>query len=131
MLENNIEARREMHSFYKEIFEDVSNVNLFEVVDENYFSNYWLSTILVEPDLKRKINRESLRLAFEKANIECRPLWKPMHLQPIFAPYPYYGNRVAEELFEKGLCLPSGSNLTEEDKNRIEEVIQNFFNIKK
>jgi len=131
MLENNIEARREMHSFYKEIFEGVSNVNLFEVVNENYFSNYWLSIILVEPDLERKINRENLRLAFEIANIECRPLWKPMHLQPIFAQYPYYGNTVAEELFEKGLCLPSGSNLTKEDKNRIEEVIQNFFNTKK
>ena len=128
MLHHNITSRRETHSFYKEIFKEINAVKLFEVINEDYFSNYWLSTILIEPDLEKKINRENLRLAFEKANIECRPLWKPMHLQPVFANYPYYGNKIAEALFEKGLCLPSGSNLTKEDKNRIEEVIQNFFN---
>ena len=71
-------------------------------------------------------DREILRLAFEEANIECRPLWKPMHLQPIFEKYSYYGNKVAEDLFENGLCLPSGSNLTEEDKARIAEVVHQF-----
>jgi dTDP-4-amino-4,6-dideoxygalactose transaminase len=64
---------------------------------------------------------------FEKQNIETRPVWKPMHLQPVFEGYPYYGNKVAEDLFEKGLCLPSGSNLSVEDKNRIKEVIFKFF----
>jgi len=128
MLDQNVSARRKMHSFYKEIFKKIENVSLFESINEDYFSNYWLSTILIEPNLNKNIDRESLRLAFEKANIECRPLWKPMHLQPIFEKYSYYGNKVAEELFQKGLCLPSGSNLTEEDKNRVEEVIQNFFN---
>ena len=127
MLDHNVTARRKMHFFYKEIFKKIENVILFESVNEDYFSNYWLSTILIEPNLNKNIDRESLRLAFEKANIECRPLWKPMHLQPIFEKYPYYGDKVAEELFLKGLCLPSGSNLTEEDKNKIKEVIQNFF----
>lgn len=128
MLHHNIKSRRETHSFYKEIFKEINAVKLFEVINEDYFSNYWLSTVLIEPELEKKINRENLRLAFEKANIECRPLWKPMHLQPVFENYPYYGNKIAEELFEKGLCLPSGSNLTKEDKNRIKEVIENFFN---
>lgn len=128
MLDYNIGARREMNSFYKEMFKEINNVTLFEVIDEDYFSNYWLSTIWIEPNVDKNISAENLRLAFENANIECRPLWKPMHLQPIFMKYPYYGNKVSQELFEKGLCLPSGSNLTEEDKNRIGEVIHNFFN---
>lgn len=126
ILDKNVASRRKTHVFYKEIFQNIDDVILFEVRNENYFSNYWLSTILVEPYENR--TRESLRLAFEEANIESRPLWKPMHLQPIFEKYPYYGNKIAENLFVKGLCLPSGSNLTKEDKNRIEEVIKIFFN---
>jgi dTDP-4-amino-4,6-dideoxygalactose transaminase len=127
VLDDNVAARREMHFFYRRIFESIVDVTLFEVINESYFSNYWLNTILVEPNIEKKLTRENLRLAFENKNIECRPLWKPMHLQPIFCGYPYYGNRVAEDLFEKGLCLPSGSNLTVEDKNRIKEVVSAFF----
>jgi dTDP-4-amino-4,6-dideoxygalactose transaminase len=127
ILQNNVNSRREIHSFYKEIFNSIEAVNLFEVSNDDYFSNYWLSTVLIEPDLQKNRNKESLRLAFENANIETRPLWKPMHLQPVFEKYPYYGGKVAEELFEKGLCLPSGSNITEEDSNRIKEVIVTFF----
>jgi len=124
ILENNISLRRNNHLFYKEIFKEIKNVKLLEVLNEDFFSNYWLNTIL----LKEKKNREDLRLAFEDANIETRPLWKPMHLQPLFQKYPYYGSKVSENLFTKGLCLPSGSNLTTEDKNRIREVIIDFFN---
>jgi dTDP-4-amino-4,6-dideoxygalactose transaminase len=72
-------------------------------------------------------NLIDLRLAFENANIESRPLWKPMHLQPIFCNYPYYGTNVAETLFENGLCLSFGSNLTEEERERIKEVVFSFF----
>jgi dTDP-4-amino-4,6-dideoxygalactose transaminase len=68
-----------------------------------------------------------MRLAFEEANIESRPLWKPMHLQPIFENYPYYGSNVAETLFEKGLCLPSGSNLSDDDRERIKDVVFSMF----
>jgi dTDP-4-amino-4,6-dideoxygalactose transaminase len=70
-----------------------------------------------------------LRIALGKENIESRPLWKPMHLQPIFEKYPYYGGNVSEQLFENGLCLPSSSNLTESDKNRILEVLKRFFSL--
>lgn len=129
ILDNNVNLRREINNFYRYIFNNIDGVKLFEVENENYFSNYWLSTILIETNNAKGINRESLRLAFENANIESRPLWKPMHLQPIFKEYPYYGKKVAEELFENGLCLPSGTNITKEDKNRIKEVISTFLAI--
>lgn len=127
ILNKNIGARREINHFYEIIFKDIKEIKLFQVANNDCFSNYWLSTILVEQNTKKKINRESLRLAFESANIECRPLWKPMHLQPVFSGYPYYGNNVAENLFEKGLCLPSGSSLIKKEKDRIREVINTFF----
>lgn len=127
VLNSNVEARRANHFFYKDIFKTIENAEVFEVSNDAYFSNYWLNTILVEPGFRQNKTKEYLRLVFEKANIETRPLWKPMHLQPIFEKYPYYGDRVAEDLFEKGLCLPSGSNLRKEDKNRIKEIIVDFF----
>ena len=123
ILEKNINQRRANHLFYKEILKDVKNAQLFDNLNGDFFSTYWLNTIL----LKTKEERENLRIAFDKANIESRPVWKPMHLQPIFEKYPYYGSKVAEELFERGLCLPSGSNLNFEEKKRIKEVIINFF----
>ncbi|MFC0776736.1 DegT/DnrJ/EryC1/StrS family aminotransferase [Flavobacterium sp. HJSW_4] len=123
ILEKNISLRQANHSFYKEIFKDIENVKFFDNLNVDFFSNYWLNAILLETEEQK----ESLRLAFNEFNIESRPLWKPMHLQPIFEKYPYYGNKVAEELFERGLCLPSGASLTDKDKNRIKEVIINFF----
>ena len=63
-------------------------------------------------------------MALEKENIESRPLWKPMHMQPVFKGVPYYGNGVSESLFERGLCLPSGSNLTEEDLGNVVQVVK-------
>ncbi|WP_264535054.1 DegT/DnrJ/EryC1/StrS family aminotransferase [Flavobacterium sp. N1736] len=128
ILDHNVIARRENHFFYKNIFSDIKSVRLFEVLNEDYYSNYWLNAILIEPNIKKKIDRESLRIAFKNQNIETRPLWKPMHLQTIFQKYPYYGNKIAKGLFEKGLCLPSGSNLTDLDKKRIKTVLDDFFN---
>ncbi|MFC4478232.1 DegT/DnrJ/EryC1/StrS family aminotransferase [Flavobacterium chungangensis] len=123
ILEENITSRRSNHFFYKDIFKEIKNAELFDNLNEDFFSNYWLNAILLET----KEFREKLRVAFDNANIESRPLWKPMHLQPLFEKYPYYGNTVSEKLFEKGLCLPSGSNLSKKDKSRIKEVIINFF----
>ncbi|KRB57301.1 DegT/DnrJ/EryC1/StrS aminotransferase family protein [Flavobacterium sp. Root186] len=128
ILDLNIETRRKNHSFYKDVFCDIEDVELFEVSNENFYSNYWLNTILVKPNSQNNINKETLRLALETENIESRPIWKPMHLQPIFREFPYYGEKVAEELFLNGLCLPSGSSLTNEDKYRIKKVIRSFFN---
>jgi dTDP-4-amino-4,6-dideoxygalactose transaminase len=86
-----------------------------------------LTAILLNPALTNSITRETLRLAMEAQNIECRPLWKPMHLQPIFEKYPYYGGTVSENLFNDGLCLPSGSNLTDAERNRITDLVQAVF----
>lgn len=127
VLETHVALRRKMHGFYVDLFKDIPGITVFKTFHEDYFSNYWLSCILVEPQLTNGIDRETLRLALESQNIESRPLWKPMHLQPIFEKYPYYGNKVAENLFEKGLCLPSGSNLTDEDRTRISTVILRLF----
>lgn len=128
VLDEHIALRRKMHAFYVDLFKDIPGVTVFKTEDEDYFPNYWLSSIVVEPQLTNGIDRETVRLALESENIESRPLWKPMHLQPIFEKYPYYGNEVAENLFKKGLCLPSGSNLTEDDRARISNVILGLFN---
>jgi dTDP-4-amino-4,6-dideoxygalactose transaminase len=116
-----------MHAFYVALFKGISGVTVFTAPNADYFSNHWLSSILIDPIKTNGITRETLRLAFEAVNIESRPLWKPMHLQPIFEKYPYYGNNVAETLFENGLCLPSGSNLTDSDRERIAAVIKSVF----
>jgi dTDP-4-amino-4,6-dideoxygalactose transaminase len=129
VLDGHVALRRKMHAFYVDLFKDIAVVTVFTAPNADYFANYWLSAIVVEPNLYDGLNREALRLAFEVANIECRPLWKPMHLQPIFSKYPYYGNKVGEILFENGLCLPSGSNLTNEDRERIAEVVRMVFGL--
>jgi dTDP-4-amino-4,6-dideoxygalactose transaminase len=127
VLDARVQARRMMHNFYVDVFKDISGVSVFTAPDSDYFANYWLSSVLIDPEVTKGIDREAVRLAFESENIECRPIWKPMHLQPIFEKYPYYGSNVAATLFEKGLCLPSGSNLTDEDRERIREVILKIF----
>ena len=120
-----VAQRRAMHSFYQELFKTNTAVSVLKEPSNDYFSNHWLSAIV----LASYEQREALRLALEASNIESRPLWKPMHLQPIFEKYPYYGTNVAEGLFENGLCLPSGSNLTDADRERIAEAVGVFFGI--
>ncbi|MFH7013768.1 DegT/DnrJ/EryC1/StrS family aminotransferase [Flavobacterium sp. FlaQc-52] len=127
VLDAHIQLRRGMNSFYSNFFKNVEGVTVLAEPNDNYFSNHWLSAITIDPEKTGGKTREDLRLAFEKQDIESRPLWKPMHLQPIFEQYPYYGEKIAEGLFENGLCLPSGSNLTNEDRDRIKEVMVAFF----
>lgn len=126
VLEDRVEARRKMHDFYIDLFKNIKGVKVFTEPSQDFFSNHWLSAITVNPEITGK-NREDLRLALLEDNIESRPLWKPMHVQPVFADAPYYGTDVAEQLFDNGLCLPSGSNLTDDDRSRIREVITKFF----
>lgn len=126
VLNDRVEARRKMHDFYVDAFKDIDGVEVFSEPNEDYYSNHWLSAIVIDEKVAG-INREDLRLAFLEDNIESRPLWKPMHLQPVFADAPYYGTNVAEKLFDDGLCLPSGSNLTDEDRARIAVKIKEVF----
>jgi dTDP-4-amino-4,6-dideoxygalactose transaminase len=128
VLDKHVALRREMHNFYVDYFKDIEGIEVLSEPNKDYFSNHWLSAIVINPEKIQGKTREDLRLALEKENIESRPLWKPMHLQPIFEKYPYYGKKVSEELFENGLCMPSGSNSSEDDKKRITLVLNQFFN---
>ena len=118
VLDNRIAARRANFEFYKKNL--VSENIEFLQEPEGYFSNRWLTCIVT----KSLNQRENIRLKLKKENIEARPLWKPMHKQPVFKNYPKYVNGIAEDLFEKGLCLPSGSNLTKDDLNRVVSAIK-------
>jgi dTDP-4-amino-4,6-dideoxygalactose transaminase len=118
-----VQKRRSIFETYKASLKDVESIRF---IDEpsGFYSNRWLTTVLVEGE----ISREDIRIALEKENIESRPLWKPMHLQPVFAGTPFYGNGTSEYLFEKGLCLPSGSNLTDEELFTIIQLVHNICN---
>lgn len=124
VLSEHIQHRKQNHHFYKQLFENLSEVTLHQEPSENFISNHWLTVI----QLASFEQREALRLHLEKYNIESRPVWKPMHLQPLFQDNLYFGDDLADKLFDNGLCLPSGSNLSEEDKNCIKEAIELFFN---
>lgn len=125
VLDDHIALRKEMNQFYKEVFNKTEHVSVFTEPSTKFKSNYWLSCITVD-SLKVGFSSEDIRNELLIENIEARPLWKPLHLQPIFKGTSYFGSRVAENLFSKGLCLPSGSNLTSLDKERINEVLIKF-----
>ena len=127
ILDSHIEKRREMHQFYKNVFVDQEGITIFSEPNEDYYSNHWLSAIIVNSEKNNGKSREDLRLLLENENIESRPLWKPMHLQPVFKNAPYYGGSVSEELFNNGLCLPSGSNLNSDDITRIKSALFDKF----
>ena len=127
VLDHHIGLKRAIHDFYVALFRDINGVTVFEVPNSNYEANYWLNTILIDPIETNGITRESLRLALREENIESRPLWKPMHLQTVFCNYPFYGTGIASTLFDNGLCLPSGCNLTEADCERIKSVVLKLF----
>lgn len=122
VLSQRVEARRKNHEFYIELFRNIEGVTVFTEPGADFYSNRWLSAVIIRPEIAG-FTREDLRLKFLEDDIESRPLWKPMHLQPVFADAPYYGKKVAEELFGNGLCLPSGSNLTDAERTRIKEAL--------
>lgn len=125
VLNQRVAARRSMNNWYKKLFANNDAIAFLTEPNDDYFSNYWLTAITIKPSQSK--DRESLRLLFEKENIESRPLWKPMHLQPVFKSCLFFGGSIAENLFKDGLCLPSGSNLTEDCKNRIADAVHRFF----
>lgn len=126
VLDKHVGLRRKMNQFYHEIFQKAKGVKVFSEPNSDFFSNHWLSCILVDKT-NSGFSNEELRLAMAENNMESRPLWKPMHLQPIFKDAPYYGSSVAEDLFKIGLCLPSGSNLNNEEKVKINDILIRFI----
>ena len=144
VLDEHVALRREIHQFYfdnlgKSWLTDKQGSDLkggasstgvyFLKEPEGYFSNRWLSTIIVNPEETGGVSREDIRIALEKENIECRPLWKPMHMQPLHQNAPFYGSGVAEMLFEYGLCLPSGSNMTVGEREKVLYFLKNVLRI--
>jgi dTDP-4-amino-4,6-dideoxygalactose transaminase len=122
VLDERIQQRRAVYQFYHENLGGIPGIK-FVPEPVGYFSNRWLTTILVDPEKSAGLNRETIRMALEQHNIESRPLWKPMHMQPVFKNAPSYVNSNSEKYFATGLCLPSGSNLSAEDLSRVLEII--------
>ena len=127
VLDERVAQRRANNQRYREFFAGVDGVTFQTEPNADYFSNYWLTAILIEPSLNGGITREDVRLALDADNIESRPLWKPMHMQPVYEGTKFFGSGVCEKLFEQGLCLPSGSNLTEEEFDRIFSALSEIF----
>lgn len=122
VLDHHVEARRQNFESYKAHLNDIDEITFLNE-PQGFYSNRWLSCISTpSEDI-----REGLRLKLLEQNIESRPLWKPMHLQPVFKSCPSYLNGVSDDLFKKGLCLPSGSNLTENELNRVISAIKTYF----
>ncbi len=135
-----IERRRTIHAIYTQLLADVPGITVMQSPSPAFESNYWLTTILIggrgerlkTEDRRLKTEglerltaiREKVRLALEAEEIESRPLWKPMHLQPVFKDAPFYGDGTSECLFAKGLCLPSGAGLKDGDIERVVNVIR-------
>ena len=118
VIEDRVKQRRENFEFYRRELGLIPGIS-FQNEPTDCFSNRWLTCMLIDPTVNNGFNRESIRLLLEEENIESRPLWKPLHLQPVFKDALYFGGNVAERLFEIGLCLPSGSYLTMESLNKI------------
>lgn len=126
VIERRVAQRRANFTFYKKELASLPGV-AFQEEAGGSFSNRWLSCLTIDPRSSGGITREDIRRGLEQEDIESRPLWKPMHRQPVFADAPYFGGQVAESLFDRGLCLPSGSNLSEADLFRITDCIQKLF----
>jgi dTDP-4-amino-4,6-dideoxygalactose transaminase len=132
VLNDRVAARRNNFERYKQYFSKHNNAGFniqFQEEPLGYFSNRWLTCILVDPSKNKGLTREEIRLTLESENIESRPLWKPMHQQPVFSNSKTYLNGVSDKLFENGLCLPSGSNLKDEEFERIFNCLDTIFSL--
>lgn len=125
VLDEHVARRRAIHKLYTELLKDVEGISVKQNPNDNFNSNFWLTTITL--DKKLNISPEDIRLTLEAENIESRWLWRPMHMQPIYQDAPYYGGNCAESLFNIGLCLPSGSCLSDEDIYRVVNAIKDFL----
>ena len=130
VLDEHIARRRAIHDLYVKLLNGVKGVEVMcQPEGEGFNSNYWLTCITVKPE-EAGFTREDLRLTLEGDNIESRPLWKPMHLQPVFKEAPFYGDGTSDRLFEIGLCLPSGPTLTDQDIERVAKVVKQLSNFR-
>lgn len=127
VLDEHIAHRRMIHRFYTETFANIDGIDIKQNPADEYNSNFWLSCMTIDPE-KIRVSREDIRISLDKANIETRPLWKPMHLQPVFSSAPAYVNGVSERLFDRGLCLPSGPMVSLADAQYVVDNIIQLIN---
>jgi dTDP-4-amino-4,6-dideoxygalactose transaminase len=126
VLNDRVKRRREINQWYRDLLKNIKGITFQTAPSEMHFSNHWLTAIVIDPN-KAGTDRDQLFKAFREENIEVRPLWKPMHLQPVFANMPCFLNGVSERLFNNGLCLPSGSNLQPNEMERIEKILMRLL----
>ena len=126
VLQPHVELRRAIHKFYTKELAEIDGLSVQQNPSTDFNSNFWLSTVIIDP--KTGKDPESLRQFMLDAGVETRRLWRPMHMQPVFADAPYYGGTTCETLFDRGLCLPSGSGLKEEELRYVADKIKEFFN---
>jgi len=130
VLDKRVAQRRANFERYRIYFEGLADKGFdvaVQAAPDGLFSNRWLSCVLIDPERNKGVTREQVRLTLETMNIEARPLWKPMHMQPVFEKYPYFGSNICERLFDIGLCLPSGSDLDDEQFGRIFSCLDGVF----
>ena len=128
VLASHVARRKAIHALYTELLDSVKGIHVMQNPSTDFDSNFWLTTITFDSSLG--ITPEELRLALEAENIESRWLWRPMHMQPVFKDAPYYGGTCAEDLFNNGLCLPSGSILSDDDIRRVADAIKSYISKK-
>ena len=128
VLASHVARRKAIHALYTELLDGVKGIHVMQNPSTDFDSNFWLTTITFDSSLG--ITPEELRLALEAENIESRWLWRPMHMQPVFKDAPYYGGTCAEDLFNNGLCLPSGSILSDDDIRRVADAIKSYISKK-
>ena len=128
VLASHVARRKAIHALYTELLDGVKGIHVMQNPSTDFDSNFWLTTITFDSSLG--ITPEELRLALEAENIESRWLWRPMHMQPVFKDAPYYGGTCAEDLFNNGLCLPSGSILSDDDIRRVVDAIKSYISKK-
>ncbi len=123
-LADRVTARHANNLFYQQALAGLPGITVHTEPGTEFYSNHWLTCILVDPEQTGGVTREDIRLKLWEQAIESRPLWKPMHLQPVFEGCPFYGDGTSEALFDRGLCLPSGSNLSQAELDEIAGVIR-------
>ena len=124
VLPQRIERRRNINTIYRNRLSNIDGITFQTEPNKDFFSNYWLTSIIIDPEKTNGVTKENIRLACEAEGVETRSLWKPMHLQPIFADTPFYGDGTCEMLFNNGLCLPSGTTLTNEQINFVADIVK-------
>ena len=125
VLDKHVELRRKVNTFYTDLFRNTEGIEVQKEPSEDFYSNFWLSCILIHQNAP--FTKQQFQEVMEAEYIETRPLWKPMHLQPVFKGLPYYGNNLSNTLFDKGICLPSGSNLTDKDFKRLSNAVRSLM----